>query len=85
MTRAAVRSLARTLDVVDAGAVLRSAWPILWPMLVGSLPAAIVTWLVFYLPLRRLISSYQTRRLKSRLRRKAEQAGFTGMEATDGS
>ena len=70
---------------MDFGAMLRVAWPILWPMLVGSVPVGIVTWLAFYVPLRRLISGYQSRRLKNRLRRKAEQAGFSGMEVPNGS
>jgi len=70
---------------MDWGAMLRGAWPILGPMLVGSIPVGIVTWLVFYLPLKRLISGYQSRRLKRRLRRKAEQAGFSGMGVPNGS
>jgi uncharacterized protein (DUF2062 family) len=35
---------------------------VLVPMLVGSIPTAIVVWLVFYWPVRRAVESYQARR-----------------------
>lgn len=41
-----------------------------WPMLVGSLPLAVVAWFVTYLPLVRAIAAFQERR---RLRREIRQ------------
>ena len=35
---------------------------VLIPMAVGSVPTALLTWLAFYLPLRRVIGAYQSRR-----------------------
>jgi uncharacterized protein (DUF2062 family) len=35
---------------------------LLLPMLVGSIPTAIVTWFVFYWPLKRMVGKYQTHR-----------------------
>ncbi|MDJ0951304.1 MAG: DUF2062 domain-containing protein [Alphaproteobacteria bacterium] len=70
---------------LNLSGVAENAWPIFWPMLVGSIPSAILIWLVCYFPLRRLISGFQQRRLKRRLKRKAKQAGFTGMEVPNGS
>lgn len=52
--------------------VLRS---VLWPMFVGSLPTAFIVWIGFYLPLRRLVESYQRSRRRRRERRRAEIAG----------
>ena len=48
---------------------------ILWPMFVGSLPTALIVWLVFYLPLRRLVEGYQSRRRRRRHGREAKIAG----------
>ncbi len=52
--------------------VLRSVF---WPMFVGSLPTAFIVWILFYLPLRRLVESYQRRRRRRYERRQAEIAG----------
>jgi hypothetical protein len=48
---------------------------VLWPMFVGSLPTAFIVWVLFYLPLRRLVASYQRRRGRLHERRRAEIAG----------
>ena len=42
---------------------------ILIPMLVGGLPAALVVWIIFFIPIRRLISNYQHHRRTARLKR----------------
>jgi uncharacterized protein (DUF2062 family) len=57
--------------------VLRS---VLWPMFVGSLPTAFIVWVIFYLPLRRLVESYQRSRRRRHERRRAE---ITGASAGD--
>ncbi len=40
--------------------------PILWPMLLGSIPTMIVVWIVFYFPLKNVVERYQHRRLRRR-------------------
>lgn len=46
-------------DMVYLG---ETAWPVFWPMFVGSLPTFVVVWLVFFVPLNFLIAGYQERR-----------------------
>lgn len=54
---------------MDLDYLAATAGPVWWPMMVGSLPTLAVAWLVFYLPLRPVISGYQKRRLERRLKR----------------
>ena len=65
----------------DIAYLVQTSGPVLWPMLIGSIPTAIVTWLIFYIPLQPIISRYQTarhhRRTKNKRRKeknKAEQS-----------
>lgn len=37
-------------------------WELLMPMLIGSIPTALVTWFSFFLPIRRMVASYQLHR-----------------------
>ena len=39
--------------------VIHSAWPVLKPMLIGSIPTSIVIWLFFYYLVKYLINSYR--------------------------
>jgi uncharacterized protein (DUF2062 family) len=39
--------------------LIDTAWPILWPMLMGSIPTAIVMWLFFYYLIKYIINSYR--------------------------
>ena len=39
-------------------------------MLVGGLPAAVVVWIVFYVPIYRVVGNYQQHRQARRLRRR---------------
>jgi len=39
-----------------------TAWPVLLPLLVGSVPVSFLVWFIFYLPLRPMISKYQAAR-----------------------
>jgi uncharacterized protein len=55
----------------SADAMLQVIQNVLWPMIVGSLPAMVVVWVAFYLPLRYLVDDYQRRRR----RRYGERAG----------
>ncbi|WP_142846967.1 DUF2062 domain-containing protein [Telmatospirillum sp. J64-1] len=52
------------LDLQQIGGKI---WPVLAPMLVGSIPLSIITGIAFYIPLRRLVASYQHLRLTRRL------------------
>jgi len=53
--------------------LVETAWPVWWPMLLGSLPTAVVVWFLFYWPLKPLIAAYQNRRIKRRLDRLERQ------------
>jgi hypothetical protein len=46
----------------DVRFMLESAWPVLGPMLAGSVPTAVAIWLATYLPIRFLVASYRNRR-----------------------
>lgn len=48
---------------------------VFWPMLVGSLPVGLGVWLLFYVPLKKLVEGYQRRRQRRR-EKKAEIAGM---------
>jgi len=39
------------------------------PMIVGGVPASIVTWVIFYIPIRRAIANYQHHRHSNRIKR----------------
>ena len=53
---------------------------VLWPMTVGGIPTAIMAWMVFFLPMRRLVEEYQRarrwriRRMVLRRRQRAKTA-----------
>lgn len=52
-----------------------SAWPVFWPMLVGSVPTGAVVWFVFYAALHPVIGSYQGRRARRRGRGRMGRGG----------
>jgi hypothetical protein len=39
--------------------LINTAWPILWPMLMGSVPTFIVMWLIFYYLIKYIINTYR--------------------------
>ncbi len=43
----------------DYNYLIETAWPILWPMLMGSIPTAIVMWLFFYYLIKYIINYYR--------------------------
>ncbi len=49
--------------------LFETAWPVIWPMFLGGLPAFVVVWLGFYFAFRPLIESYQSKR-REKLTRK---------------
>ena len=72
-----------TLDL-NFAYILDNTWPLIWPMLVGSLPTALVVWLLFYFVLLRLIEGYQLQRIKRRSRKAAKAASKNEGEAKAG-
>ncbi len=52
----------------DMAYLFHTVWPVWWPMLLGSIPSAILVWLIFFFTLRPLVASYQHRRLRRRKR-----------------
>ncbi|MDH5748511.1 MAG: DUF2062 domain-containing protein [Rhodospirillales bacterium] len=53
---------------LDLSFFIDKAFPVWFPMLIGSLPTALVVWIIFYIPLRPLIDKYQNRRRRRRRR-----------------
>lgn len=51
---------------MDLTYLFNTAWPVVWPMFVGSLPTSIAVWFAFYFTLKPPVAAYQHRR---RLRR----------------
>jgi uncharacterized protein (DUF2062 family) len=43
----------------DYNYLIETAWPILWPMVMGSIPTAIVMWLFFYYLIKYIIKFYR--------------------------
>lgn len=60
---------------------------LLWPMTVGGVPTAIVAWLVFYWPIKKLVAGYQHhrhhRRESGRIRRMMHLASKSDVERDD--
>jgi uncharacterized protein len=50
----------------DINTVIEISTPVLWPMLLGSLPTIAVVWLIFYFPLKNIVERYQHRRIQRR-------------------
>jgi len=67
----------KSLDWAYVGDV---AWPVFWPMLLGSLPVFFVTWFLFFIPIRYLVRSYHARR---KTRRASGSSKFTGTHTHD--
>ncbi len=71
----------------DIGApFLHKVWVVWWPMMVGSIPSAILAWLATYLVLRPLVAAYQHRRIlrrrkKRHARLEAQRAEKRAVEA----
>ena len=51
------------------GTIFERPETVLVPMLVGGLPVAVVVWIVFFLPIRRVVANYRDHRHTRRLRR----------------
>lgn len=56
--------LVRSMIEADGALFMDRVWPLWWPMMVGSIPSAILTGLVTYFVFYRLVEVYQKRRAK---------------------
>lgn len=59
----------------DVALFVESAIPVVWPMFVSSIPTAFVVWFAFFIPMKKMIDSYQQRHRK---RRTMKQQAHTG-------
>jgi len=57
----------------DLDFLIETAAPVLWPMLIGSIPTMAVVWVGFYFPLKVMVSGYQKARIARRARKAARQ------------
>ena len=61
---------------LDFQFLIETSAPVMVPMLVGSVPVAIVVWMIFFFPLRPMIAKYQAARHHKRTRKaRKRQAG----------
>ena len=66
-------NMLKSLLRFDLNYLAETAWPIFGPMLLGSLPTAIIAWLAFYLIWHWSISAYRRARLRRRAARRQRQ------------
>ncbi len=52
---------------LDLAYLAQTAWPVWWPMLLGSIPTTVAAWIAFYWPLKTLVTTYQDRRIRHRV------------------
>ncbi|ABC22655.1 DUF2062 domain-containing protein [Rhodospirillum rubrum] len=61
--------MVRALVHLDGAAFMADVMPVLLPMLVGSLPLAILAWIITYWPVKRAVAGYQHARVLRRHRK----------------
>ena len=54
--------LIRSMIEADGALFIDRVWPVWWPMIVGSIPSALLTWIIVYSVFYKLVDVYQTRR-----------------------
>ena len=63
---------------LDFEYLVETSGPVVWPMLIGCIPVAVFVWILFFMPLRPMISRYQAarhhKRTRTRKLRKREKA-----------
>jgi len=65
---------------ITLGYLLDHPMDVFLPMLVGSIPTASLIWIIFFLPLRRMVESYQVHRRARLERRTIANTGAGGAE-----
>lgn len=59
--------LVKSMIEMNGALFMERVWPVLWPMMVGSIPSALLTWALIYGVFYRLVEIYQRRRNMRRL------------------
>ncbi|MFA7428785.1 MAG: DUF2062 domain-containing protein [Rhodospirillaceae bacterium] len=59
---------------LDMPHLVENVWPVWWPMFVGGIPLAVLSWFAFYLPIRRAMVGYHHVRGLRRLEKLAARA-----------
>jgi len=59
---------------LDFNYLFETSAPVVWPMLVGCVPVAILVWIIFFVPLKPMISKYQTARYHKRTQKLRDQS-----------
>ena len=57
-------------EELTVGTIFEQPETVLLPMLAGGLPTALVVWILFFVPIRRVVGNYQHHRQARRLRRR---------------
>ena len=57
---------------LDFAFLLETVLPVWWPMMVGSIPTTVAVWVLFYLMLKPVVATYQSRRAR-RIRRRIQK------------
>lgn len=72
--RAVFAALWHGIADLDMSHLVENVWPVWWPMMVGSLPVAVVAWFAFYWLLKQGMIGYHRRHGLKRLQKLAAQA-----------
>ena len=67
-------------DAITLSTLWEHPLDVLLPMVVGSVPTGILTWLVFFWPIRRMVQGYQSRRSNRLARRVLARQGAGGIQ-----
>lgn len=58
---------------MDTAYLKNEAWPILWPMIVGSIPLTLISWFAIFFGLRHVVSNYKKKQTARLLKKSIEQ------------
>ncbi len=74
-------------DGLSISYIFQHPWSVLLPMTVGSVPAFVVVWIIFYWPFRGALTNYQLRRWKRHRARRdaAAREALAGLGPKGGS
>ena len=56
--------LLEAIKSFDLSFIADTAWPVLYPMMIGGTPCSIIAWPIFFFPVKYMIEKSQTRRIK---------------------
>lgn len=75
--------LLRAVKTFNGQFIFDTAWPVLWPMIVGGMPCFFIAWFAFFFPIRELLRAYRAKQEKRRAT--ARRRKFTGTVQNDGT